>query len=163
MSNQVYRNQDYRYDNANISSVTYVLTADEAIATGVAWLPVTTMTIDQDLGMGTDVVHSAGVFTFKRDGLYSMDFNPSFTANATGYRSSSIHLTQVVGDGQRAGLCEVPTNSLNSNTSVTSSFQYYLKAGDTLSIEVIQTSGAPLNLVGGVSDPRSRCVITRIA
>lgn len=167
MSNQVFKNQTTKYDNANTSSAIWTLTANVLVPTntptGVAgWV----LNLDQGLVSTSEVGYTSGItWTFNKAGVYMFQMN-AIWATGLGYRinqfsffESSSGTTRILSRNQDY----VDPNAIHSDTTICI---VKASAGSTITPQVEQTSGAGLNIIGSGSDVppgRSNIVITRIA
>lgn len=85
-------------------------------------------------------------------GLYSVTCNASFATNATGSRAVNI-----LQSGTREVSVYDDTHSA-SNWREINTTHLLLAEGDTVQMEVFQTSGAPLNLIGTASAPTNLAI-----
>ena len=162
MSNQVYANSVSRYDLANTASGSYVKTAVQSIP-DVATTRVVGWSSSVDKGLSAVVSIVSDEFVFDKAGVYHIQFNWLFNANATGSRKGSILLTPAVGSAQRLGNVEIVNGGVGARVEAQSVLVWKMEAGDKISLEVAQNSGAPLDLFGDATDPRTNVVITRVA
>lgn len=102
--------------------------------------PITTLTVTAPVGVSYN--SGTGVFTATTAGTYSVDFNASWAANATGQRAAHILKNgSAVTYGYSAILASgtiVVSNLVASNVRLT--------AGQTFTLNVLQSSGGALNL-----------------
>lgn len=153
MSNQVQRNSRFPYGG---KSARYLLVnADQAIPTG----NYTTVVFDTTNYNNIDsLTYAAGVFTFSKTGVYSVTANLSFTTEAgdIGFRTTRI---KVVGISEIENVANSRPFPNPTYTTVTSTATIYVSVGDTLTIEALQTSTNPLNVLSFSTDPARACSV----
>ncbi len=165
MSNQVFASPDNRYDNINSGTVYYTLASSQSIPDD-ATTKVINYTLERDDGIGSDVSLAAGVFTFKKAGVYCIQASGIFATNIAGSRRGSLLYTPDGGAGaaRRIGNVEVPSKAAGTDVvGIESVAMIKVQINDNFQWDVLQNRGGVLDLVGNAADPRSNLVITRIA
>jgi hypothetical protein len=84
---------------------------------------------------------SGGTITLVRSGFYRISANANFSTNGTGQRSNQILLS-----GTSYGRTVVPAYTSSGQTMVQNILEIDAVAGDTVTLQVNQTSGAGLTL-----------------
>lgn len=108
-----------------------------------AWTLVTFTVEDRD----TDTMFSTGTgdrITVVTAGLYHVGFQVGFPLNATGLRGAQVCVGVVADTGSVARDVRQPTTGADAAMNVSALVP--LTAGQTLSFQVYQSSGGPLNL-----------------
>lgn len=165
MSNQVYQNNDYRYDLANTGTALYEYLTSQAIVTVTPTQANNfTLTKDLELVVNKYISYDSGTFTINKDGLYSFSFNVVFANDAQGEREHNLVYTPI-----STGVPET-LGYVNGNQSVAVAFYagasnviLNMFKGDTISTIVYQATAGDLNLIGGAGYPRTQMIISRIA
>jgi hypothetical protein len=103
-----------------------------------AWAAITTWTLDEASG----ITRSGGTFTVPIAGRYRVTAVNSFAANTTGLRG----VRPVVAGSARINVLVPPITTFQTTAQVSAA--YRMTAGQTISIEGFQNSGAALNLRG---------------
>lgn len=116
-------------------------TANQSIANNTSTVVTFGSVTNSDYVTG---VAGTGVFTIKESGIYSLMVGLNFATNATGDRSTWIHVngSQVVHT-----ITQFVATGLGATQRMTAAYQESLTAGDTVEFYVYQNSGGALNLV----------------
>jgi hypothetical protein len=123
----------------------YYTTAGQSIANGSTTAVVVFGTKSYDSHNAFNP--TTGIFTAPVSGIYSVNSNIAFTANATGRRGILLGIN---GSSYITGLVLQATASGNINLN--SAFEFKLLAGETLDIRAYQDSGGALSLYSGGGD-----------
>ncbi len=102
--------------------------------------PVTTLTVTSPVGISYN--SGTGVFTATTAGTYSIAFNAAWAANAVGQRSAHILKN---GSSVTYGYSAILASGTIPVSNVVAS-NVKLTAGQTFTLNVLQSSTAPLNL-----------------
>lgn len=167
MSNQVFKNQTKKYDNANRGMVVYIQTSPTNVPTGVdtkiGWSSTVLQYDEDELSKIVPYDSTAQTFKIKKDGLYSITVTLRFNQFLTtaGYARAGIYIPSLYGTKPGYAVNEVYLIT-GQQKSVTTSITVDLKIGDEFYPVAFQSSGADV-LVDLSLPYETRCVITRIA
>jgi hypothetical protein len=118
--------------------------ANQSIATGTAYVPVTFTSEDVDYDSGHSTSSNTSRYTAATAGYYHVSATGTYAANATGVRG--IHITVNAADPTgHIGTILTAVGS-STTTAITASGLVYLNVGDYVEMNAQQTSGGALNL-----------------
>lgn len=161
MSNQVYSNDEYRYDLANLGRACYQLETNQSVVDGG--------TIDIPLSETINEINDyityngSGQFTINLVGVYNVSLTCEWASNAVGSRDQYLFYPNNSGVqlGRYAHALVAANTQATQDTIVNSSATFLGKVGDTFTIKAGQTSGGALNLLGNPSE--TNVIITKIS
>lgn len=147
MSNQIFRNEIYRYQkNRNIYKLT---TTFNSVAPANQDIPFDTIVQELDDGLS----YSASVFTCNIAGIYVFNGAIECSASANGERFSWFALNGAL--GYRIGAYNVSVPSALKTSSNPCSAIMKLEVGDTVVLYIDFSVGVPTDIIGSATDPEN--------